>query len=227
MDNWIITVLAILFIVIVLFCMMYIIPVFNKKQKDGIRDKSIKLVEFIFAAIGVLATCLTIISGSSKLINNNINSIIQEQNLINNRVITNQQIINNMVSINDDTSETELMRMSEVCFDNKGWSTLLEIYSSDKLMDNAVRSANLAYLYVNGLGVNQNFMIAEQYYTLAMQKGCDDAIQKKLLIYLKCNMLEEAMDLIIKYSAREEIKMLFCYLWKNKITTIIKILLKL
>lgn len=94
-------------------------------------------------------------------------------------------------------SIVSLLNEAEILYDSQDYKELFEVYSDERLRENAIVLSNLGYMYANGYYVKQDLDMAEKYYNDAIEKGCIDAYNNKLSMYLKY-CLDNIQDIIIE-----------------------------
>ena len=94
-------------------------------------------------------------------------------------------------------TEEQLLAQAELHYNGNHYESLIELYTSESLLDNPIALNNLGYMYSNGVYFSQNFNTAIHYYELASAKGSSDAVHNLIALKLhSCTTFEEVVDVL-------------------------------
>lgn len=114
-------------------------------------------------------------------------------------VVYSNDTINNIVEKLDlkSMTEEELLKISQNYYLGEDFEMIIEIYSMDKLKNNAVALNNIGYMYANGIYYKQNLEMAKFYYDKSIELGNDKALTNELAMCFN-NKLKDIPDVLMK-----------------------------
>lgn len=96
-----------------------------------------------------------------------------------------------------ENSEQQILAQAELYYNGEQYKSVVELYTSDLLLENPIALNNLGYMYSKGIYFDQDFDTAVHYYELASNQGSSDAVHNLIAIQLhSCATFEEVVNVL-------------------------------
>lgn len=156
----------------------------ENKRKKLTREEKFKVIEIVLKVVGLVAASSLVMNIG--VIENSFNEILTEVENTNISTIDNSTTNNYKKSIIDeDMDEESLLRIAQTAYDSKDYETLVQVYSMEKLKNNALVNNNLGYMYANGIYFEVDIVRADVYFDKAIELGNVNAFYNKLAAHFR------------------------------------------
>jgi len=157
----------------------------ESKRKKLTREEKFKVIEILLKVMELFAAS-SLIMMNIGVIENSFNEILTV--VENTNISTTDNSTTNIYEksiVDEDMDEQTLLGIAQTAYESKDYETVVQVYSMEKLKNNALVNNNMGYMYANGIYFDVNIVRADMYFDKAIELGNENAFYNKLAMHFR------------------------------------------